>query len=240
MLDLHCHLLPGVDDGAATLTEALAMARRSVEDGITHITVTPHCNRSWAWYRPDILPRVAALQDELDRAEIPLTVLPGSEIQLRDTTSYRREFEAGRFCHLGDRRAFTLLEFNWNGRLYPADAPDLVRWLRDQGMTPLIAHPERQSFLVEEPGRLASLVEAGAWLQLTVDSLLGCHGDLALELAQEVLATFDEIVLATDSHDLGRCSGLSAGYTWVENHLGSERAADMRARSEHILTELLR
>lgn len=239
MLDLHCHLLPGVDDGAATMAEALAMARVCVADGITHITVTPHCNRTWAWYRPEILPRVAQLQEELVRAEIPLTVLPGSEIQLKDTATYRRDFNAGRYCHLGDRRAFTLLEFNWNGRLYPADAPELVRWLRELGVTPLIAHPERQDFLVDEPGRLAELVDAGAWLQLTVDSLLGNHGAAALRKAEQVLEAFDDVVLATDAHDLERCSGLTAGYTWLQGRFGVERATGIRARSDQILARLL-
>ena len=60
MLDLHCHILPNIDDGAASLDEALDMARFCVADGITHLTATPHCNRGWPHFRPDILPRVRA------------------------------------------------------------------------------------------------------------------------------------------------------------------------------------
>jgi protein-tyrosine phosphatase len=119
MLDLHCHILPDLDDGATSLEEALAMARRCVADGITHVTVTPHCNRAWPFYRPDILPRVVAFNAELAKAELPLTVLPGSEIQLTDVSAYRADFEAGRYCHLGDGDAFTLLEFSWHPRKYP-------------------------------------------------------------------------------------------------------------------------
>src|SRR5258708_2384983 len=113
MLDLHCHLLPGVDDGAASLDEALAMARFCVRDGITHVTATPHCNRSLRWLRADILPHVARFNEELARASVPLTILPGAEIQVTDTAEYRRDFEAGLYCHLGDRPDFTLLEFSW-------------------------------------------------------------------------------------------------------------------------------
>src|SRR5262245_10597340 len=140
MLDLHCHILPGVDDGASSLEEALALARFCVRDGITHVAATPHCHRHCRLLRHDILPHVALLNEELTRAEIPLAILPGAEIQVIDTAAYRRDFEAGLYCHLGDGRAFTLLEFTWKSELYPADAPELVAWLRGQGMTPIVAH----------------------------------------------------------------------------------------------------
>src|ERR1700733_11444267 len=128
MLDLHCHILPALDDGAASLEEALAMARFCVADGITHITATPHCNRAWPYFRPDILPLVAHLNEELTTANVPLTVLPGSEIQLLDVSVYRADFEAARYCHLGDSQSFTLLEFSWKAHNYPPDtqAPKLV------------------------------------------------------------------------------------------------------------------
>src|SRR5213076_1212809 len=100
MLDLHCHILPGVDDGAASLEEALAMARFCVRDGITHVAATPHCNPRIRLLRAQVLPHVAQFNQELARAGVPLTVLPGSEIQITDTNSYRRDFEAGVFCHL--------------------------------------------------------------------------------------------------------------------------------------------
>src|SRR5438105_13382454 len=113
MLDLHCHILPGIDDGAASLDEALALARFCVRDGITHVVATPHCHRHLRLLRNDILPHVARFNEDLATAAVPLTVLPGSEVQVIDTRAYRREFEAGLYCHLGDRRAFTLLEFSW-------------------------------------------------------------------------------------------------------------------------------
>src|SRR5262249_28920510 len=138
MIDLHCHILPEVDDGAASLEEALAMAQFCVRDGITHIAATPHCNSRTRLLRADILPHVARLNEELVRARVPLAILPGSEIQVADTDSYRGDFEAGLYCHLGDGRAFTLLEFHWVGAYYPPDAPELVRWLKDRGMTPIV------------------------------------------------------------------------------------------------------
>jgi protein-tyrosine phosphatase len=239
VFDLHCHILPGVDDGAASLDEALAMARFCVLDGITHIAATPHCHRHLRLLRADILPHVARFNEELAKAGLPLTVLPGSEIQVTDTAAYRRDFETGLYCHLGDNRAFTLLEFSWNGALYPPDAADLVTWLRGHGTTPVIAHPERHGFFRDDPSRLRTLADAGAWLQVTVDSLLGNHGPAPQSAGEVMLRDYPEAVLATDAHNVRRCSGLSAGYSWVSDRLGAARADDLRARADGILARLL-
>ena len=239
MLDLHCHILPAVDDGAASLDQALAMARFSVRDGITHIVATPHCNRSCRLLRADILPHVARLNAELVRAGIPLAILPGSEIQVTDTATYRHEVETGLYCHLGDGIDFTLFEFGWRPEQYPPDAAELVRWLRDRNMTPIVAHPERHPFFAE-PGRLQALVDAGAWMQITVDSLLGNHGPSPRVAAESLLKTYPRAVLSTDAHNLRRCSGMSAGYAWVRDRLGPARESELRARSDEVLAALLR
>src|SRR5438045_798146 len=101
MLDLHCHILPGVDDGAALLAEALAMARFCVRDGITHVVATPHCHRHCRLLRADILPHVSRLREALAGANVPLTILAGAEVQVADSVVYRREYDAGMYCHLG-------------------------------------------------------------------------------------------------------------------------------------------
>jgi protein-tyrosine phosphatase len=238
MLDLHCHILPGVDDGAASLDEALAMARFCVRDGITHVAATPHCHRHCRLLRADILPHVARLNEDLAAAGVPLTILPGSEVQVTDVAAYRREFEAGLYCHLGDGRAFSLLEFNWKEEFYPTEAPELVAWLRSRGLTPIVAHPERHGYFSTSPGRLRQLVDAGAWLQITVDSLLGNHGQAPRASGEELLRSYPEAVLATDAHNLRRCSGLSAGYSWVRERLGVERAEDLRQRADRVLATL--
>src|SRR5262249_17379605 len=98
MLDLHCHILPGGDDGPASLAEALALARFAGRDGITHIAATPHCHRHLRLLRADILPHVTRFNVALAEASLPLTVLPGSEIQVTDTAAYRRDFDAGLYC----------------------------------------------------------------------------------------------------------------------------------------------
>lgn len=240
MLDLHCHILPGVDDGSASLEMSLAMARFCVNDGITHIVATPHCHRHCRLLRADILPHVAKLNEEFQNASVPLVILPGSEVQVTDSVAYRREFDAGLYCHLGDRMEFILLEFNWKSEQYPSDAAKLVGWLRERGTTPIIAHPERHGFFTEDRGRLKALADEGAWLQVTVDSLLGNHGPAPQASGEELLSTYSNTVLATDAHNLRRCSGLSAGYSWVRERLGPGLAGELRARADRVLADLVR
>ncbi|MFL5245313.1 MAG: tyrosine-protein phosphatase [Gemmataceae bacterium] len=235
MLDLHCHVLPGLDDGPQTLEESLALARFSVGDGITHIVATPHCHRHLRLLRADILPRVAKFNEELKKADVPLVVFPGSEIQLTDAAEYQRDYEARLLCHLGDNPAYTLLEFPWRDDSYPAGAAEHIRWLRDHGTTPVVAHPERHGYFRDEPGRLQKLVDAGAWIQITVDSLLGNFGPNAQRAAEELLRTYPYAVLASDAHGSHRCSGLSAGYRIVQERHGEERAEDLKKRAETIL-----
>jgi protein-tyrosine phosphatase len=239
MLDLHCHILPGVDDGPPTLDESLALARLCAADGITHVTATPHCHRSIRSLRPAILPDVARLNDALAESGVPLTVLPGSEIQLFDVPAYRRDYESGLLCHLGGGQAYTLLEFPWKERDYPRESAGQVAWLREHGTTPIVAHPERMSYFRDGPGRLRALVDAGAWVQITVDSLLGRHGPETAEAAEAMLHAYPEAVLATDAHNRNRCSGLSAGYRWVRDRIGPARADDLLLRADGVLRELL-
>lgn len=235
MIDIHCHILPMIDDGAASLNEALAMARFCATDGITHIFATPHCHKYVHLLRDTILPHVVLLNEQLKAAEIPVTILPGSEIQVIDANEYRREFEAGVFCHLGDGRDFTLLEFNWAREQFPSDAAALVSWIRAQNVIPILAHPERHEYFWKDPAKLQVLVDAGAWVQVTVDSLLGNHGPSPKVAGEAILRQHPDAILATDAHNMYRCSGMSVGYDWVLEHLGSARSEDLRARAERVL-----
>jgi protein-tyrosine phosphatase len=239
MLDIHCHILPGVDDGPQTLDEALDVARFCVRDGITHVVATPHCHRHLQLFREAILPHVHEFNRALRAEGIALTVLPGSEIQLTDIAEYRQRYEAGQYCHLGDDATFSLLEFAWQVKRYPPDVPGHIRWLREHGTRPIIAHPERHGFFRENPDWLHAIVDAGAWIQITVDSLLGNHGVEPQTAGWGLLAKYTEAVLATDAHRPSRCSGLSVGYQLVSERLGAVRAEDLRARAGVILRHLL-
>jgi protein-tyrosine phosphatase len=236
MLDLHCHLLPAVDDGPQSLEDALDLARLLIARGTTHVVCTPHCHRALRLMRSEIVPRVQQLQQELNAAHLDLQVLPGSEVQLWDVEWVRANYEAGELCLLGDNRRFMLVEFSWRPEQFPGGrgAPEFMRYLLDNGTQPIIAHPERHSFLRDHTERVAKLVEAGAWLQLTVGSLTGVFGDEAEQAAHDFLYAFDPIVLASDSHGLGRCTGVEEGLQIISEHHSPERAADIRNRLNNI------
>jgi len=240
MIDLHSHILPAFDDGARDLDESVEMARILENDGVAHVVATPHCHHYLPSYREDILPRVRELNASFRARGVALEVLPGSEIQLRDIDNYKANYEAGKFCHLGDRREYSLLEFPWRLEDAPDGAPELVVWLKARGTTPILAHPERTPLLRENAALLAALIENGALIQITVDSLSGAHGAGALSHGENIVREYSHVaVLATDSHGTSRCSGLSEGFARVENLCGENISQKIRSRMENIGAALL-
>ncbi len=238
MLDIHCHILPATDDGPNDLAESLEVARLAVADGISDIVATPHHHRWLRLLHADILPRVAALNSELERAGIAVKIWPGSEIQLYDIPAYRADYDAGVLCHLGDAPDYSLLEWPWDARDHgPREAElEQIAWLRERGTRPIIAHPERMTFFSRDLERLDDLVSEGAWLQITASALWGEFGDEASAAALTLLRRFPEIVVATDTHHLRRRSGLMRAYEIIADAQGPERADDIRARTDGIAT----
>jgi protein-tyrosine phosphatase len=239
MLDIHCHILPQVDDGPTSLSESLAMLHRMQADGVTHVIATPHCNQNLQLFR-DVIPlHVARLNEAAQHKKIAVTVLSGSEIALQHTENYRRNYEQGKLCHLGDNPKFSLLEFPWQKERFPEGVVELLVWLRERGTTPIVAHPERTPCLRENREMLRRLVDAGAWLQITVDSLCGVNTPRASDIAREIISEYSNVVLASDSHNLKRCSGLSIGYETVEREWSRARADDLKNRADTILQKIL-
>ena len=240
MLDLHCHILPGVDDGADVLG-------RSSGDGPVLRAGRHHPCRRHAALPPTLpaaavrhlAPRRSAERRTRQRRYTRWSSCLGRKSRSR--TPPRTAATSRRACTATWATGARSPCWNSTGmrKMYPPDAPELVGWLRKQGMTPIIAHPERHRFFADDPGRLRALVEAGAWLQITVDSLLGNHGRDPATSGEKLLRTYPDAVLATDAHNLRRCSGLSAGYTWVRERLGVGRAPELRARADQVLASMV-
>lgn len=192
-VDLHCHLLPAVDDGARTLEDALEMARALVDLGFSTVAPSPHA-------RPEYAPvevveaRFAELQAALAREHIPLKLGRNAENVLDDAflrglgTPSARMLGAGRVA---------LVELPYTAPV-PA-LPDILFRIRTKGVVPLIAHPER-CMEFERKGRAAEAVRAGAHLQLDVGALIGRYGPTARKLARVFLGEGLYAVAATDLH----------------------------------------
>lgn len=207
MIDLHSHILPGLDDGARTIEEARALARLAASEGITAIAATPHVRTDYPT-RPEVMEeRVGELRRDFAERAIPVEVLHGGEIDL-DMLTTLDDGELRRFT-LAQSGRYLLLEFPYSG--WPAGLEETVHGLGLRGFVALMAHPERNADVQAAPERLADLVRAGVLVQITAASLDGRLGRSSREAALQLLALRLAHVLASDAHTPDvRAAGLAA------------------------------
>lgn len=172
MIDLHSHILPGLDDGARSLEESVAMARAAVADGIRTIAATPHVRDDYPTTPADLDAALTTLRAALERERVDIRVLPGGEIAL-DRLDQLDDGERARFG-LGGNPRVLLLEFPYHG--WPMGLADTVFRLRTARIRPVLAHPERNDVIRRDPSLLEPIVRSGALVQLTAASLDGRLG----------------------------------------------------------------
>jgi protein-tyrosine phosphatase len=233
MIDIHCHILWGIDDGAKDLNESLEMARIAYEDGIRHIIATPHFNNTFLNDRAIVLNKLQELQTALDEAGIQVRIHPGSEIRLENQEFFEEHDKTSRFHFLGHTEKFVLLEQRWED--YEPSTVAVVQSLRARGITPIIPHPERHWFFRDNPELLAALIEAGAWTQVSVDSLLGKNNEEAQNFSEWLIARGWLHTLATDAHNVNRKPNLSLGYERVRQLAGEQRCREIASRAEGMI-----
>lgn len=200
MIDLHCHMLPGIDDGAPDLAVALAMARCAVADGIAVTACTPHIYPGlYENNKIGIAAAIAAFQAVLDAEGINLHLVIGADTHLApDLVSSMR---AGKVPTLNDSR-YLLLEPPHHSE--PPRFEDSVFQLMTAGVVPVITHPERLSWIEGNYGAFARLVHGGAWMQITAGSLTGRFGKRPKYWGERMLDEGLVHILATDSHHIDR------------------------------------
>lgn len=201
MIDLHCHFLPGVDDGARTMDEALALAAASVANGITEAVLTPHVHPGVFDNKLSTLNSVfTRYQTSLKEAGIDLKVHLGGEVRLHpDAFDLLAVDDLPVVGKLGEDR-IVLIEFP-DGQI-PAGAASACKYFAGRGVRWLIAHPERNKEVMRDPMRIKAFVDAGCLLQLTAASVIGRFGPQALDAAHQLLAKGLTAVVATDSHNM--------------------------------------
>ncbi len=196
MLDLHCHILPGIDDGAADLETSLEMARIAVNDGIQTIACTPHIYPGmYENTATGIRAAIAALQLELDQRGIPLRLLAGADVHLEPGLA--GSIKAGRVPTLAGSR-YLLLEPPHH--VAPPRFEESVFELMVAGYIPVITHPERLSWIEDHYEVFGRLVERGAWMQVTAGSVTGRFGRRPKYWSERMLDDGLVHILATDSH----------------------------------------
>lgn len=231
-LDLHCHLLPGIDDGAKDLDETFALANALVAYGITHVAATSHIQADlYPNTRATLLPLLASTQAALEAQGIPLTLVAGAEVRL-DLESCN----AHDWVTIGDRGAYMLVEL-------PPGIP-LVESLEAQlfaiqaaGITPIIAHPERQAVFQKDPTVLERwVVEKGMLTQGTLCTLAGAAGERTVAALETFLVRGLVHFMGTDAHHLDRrIRDLDKAVARLETLVGADNARTIRLENPSAL-----
>ena len=200
MIDIHTHILPGIDDGAEDWESSLAMARTAAAEGITTIIATPH-HASGSWRNPadGVRSLTDELQTRLDAEGIAIQMLPGQEIRVHN--DLLDAWGRGELLTLGNS-SYILVEMPFTE--IPSGMTDLLHELRVLGLTPIIPHPERNAPIMRQPQRLAELVEAGAFAQVTAASLLGGFGKRCQESAWTLCREGLIHLVSSDAHHVER------------------------------------
>lgn len=224
MIDLHNHLLPGIDDGATDLDEAVALAQMAVDDGISHILCTPHIQPGR--FDNDLTSIARALQGlrhELTLRSIPLHVQAAAEVHfgLEVMDGIVRE----QLPFLGEWEGKPVLLLELPHGLVPHGADRLTRWLLQNGVMPMLAHPERNRGFIATPRRLQTFIDQGCLLQVTAASFEGRFGESAREYAESLLMEGRVTILATDAHNIThRPPVLSCGLARASALIGEAEA----------------
>lgn len=224
MIDLHCHLLPGIDDGSPDLETSLAMARMAVADGITHTACTPHVT-------PGVYDNTAAtiaeltveLQSRLHEQGIALTICTGADVHI--APDLPRKLLGGTVPVINGTRYFLLEPPH---HVAPPRLDLLVRALVAAGLVPLITHPERLGWIESHYSLMATLVAEGALIQLTAGSITGGFGRRAKYWAEKMLDEALADIVASDAHNLtGRPPILSRARDVLIERVGEQEAMEM-------------
>lgn len=221
MIDLHCHLLPGLDDGAANLAVSLAMARMAVADGISTVVCTPHILPTvYDNTGPIIRTAVTKLQAALDEARISLRVLPGADVHIASDLAHG--LRCGRVLSVADSR-YLLLEPPHH--LFSPAICDCVFGLMTAGYVPILTHPERVDWIGQYYDKIQELARAGMLIQVTGGALVGEFGRRARHWSQRMLDDGLVDVVATDAHDtLTRPPRMSDAVEMIAGSWGDEEA----------------
>ncbi len=227
MIDLHCHILPGIDDGPATLHESLELARIAVADGIRHIVVTPHIHPGrYENSIATIEPVLEQLQAQLIEQDIPLTLGLGAEVRI--SVEMLSMIPSGKIPFIGSWEGKQVLLLELPHSHIPPGSDKLVDWLLARDILPMIAHPERNKDIVNDLNKINPFVERGCLLQVTAMSVAGKFGDSAHKRACELLERDWVTILASDAHNANRRPPvLSEGYQAAAELVGESDARQL-------------
>lgn len=225
MVDIHCHMLPCVDDGSYSLENSLEMASLSAECGVTDIICTPHSIPGmFENYAGDELKaKFDELQNAIKDEKIPVNIYTGMEVYGNENTP--SDLKHNRLYPLANSR-YMLVEFNFAEKI--PNVNYTLECIADNGYTPIIAHPERYDFVAQKPLILYKWIENGCLLQSNKDSIMGKFGEMIFRIVMDMMN--DKLVsfVGSDAHGaLHRTPYLEYSFNRVEETFGADYAEDI-------------
>lgn len=230
MIDIHCHILPEIDDGPSSLEESLVMAREAVKEGITKIIATPHhLHPSYNNKAAVVKEKVRKLNEAIQKENIPLEILPGQEVRI--SGDVMDGLVSGDILTLADQGKYLFVEFSSNHVSRYADK--LFFQLLSQDIIPIIVHPERNHEFLKNPGLLYDLVNGGALTQITTSSLTGHLGKKIKKFTEQIIEADLTHFLASDAHNVTeRTFRIREAFALVEKNYGSSKAYEFQENAE--------
>lgn len=221
MIDLHCHILPGVDDGPKDWEMSLEMAKAAVDEGITHILATPHhMNRHWINPKSEVLMLVNELQERIDSENIPLTIFPGQEVRLHG--EILQNIQKDEIYFIDEFNQYILIEFPT--ATVPNYADRLFYEMQSAGITPIIVHPERNHAILKKPSILYDFVSRDILAQVTAASYIGKFGKEIEKLSTQLIEHHLVHFLASDAHNVtSRTFYMKEAFEKLEKEYGKEK-----------------
>ena len=218
MIDIHNHLLPGLDDGSPDMETSLAMARIAVADGITHVVCTPHANHRYPYDPFRVEDLITTLRARLAKAGIPLQLARGADFHLTYENIQEALADPAHFSIAG--RGYLMTEVPDFGAFSSFD--ETYYELRLAGMTPVLTHPERNPTLQENQTKLYDWLQLGVLVQVTANSVLGDMGKKAQRMALNLLEKKQVHFIATDAHNTSsRPPKMRQTYDLIARRFGS-------------------
>lgn len=227
MIDLHCHLLPGIDDGAKDMAQSLRLARAAVANGITHCVVTPHIHPGrFPNSLATISPVFAAFKEALKAEAIPLRLGMAAEVRISDEIPVMLAQKQLPFLGDWEGRKVLLLEMP-DGHI-PPGAEQLIRWLLKNNIQPMIAHPERNKDVMRDVNKILPLARLGCLFQVTASAVAGYFGKVVQQCTGKLLTQNLVTILATDAHhEKYRPPVLEAGRRAAEGLVGESKSWEL-------------
>jgi protein-tyrosine phosphatase len=224
VIEIHAHLLPGVDDGPESLEESLALAQAFIDDGVRHVVATPHVYPGlFPNTRSSNIKALALFQQALAERGISLSLQVAGEVRL--TEHIPQLLETNELPFLGEVDGYRTLLLEMPDGQIPVGTDRLVAWLLERGIRPVIAHPERNRAIRDKPKLGLELVQMGCLLQVTAGALIGGFGAPVQKAARFLVKKKAVAAIASDAHNLAaRAPCMGAAFAWLSNQHGEEVA----------------